>query len=805
MKRLLVTLLILASMSSARSAAAQEPPAGNRLAFLVGVKQYKPTELRNLKYAEDDVASLATVLTAGGYKPENVVLMTQAEGAKDARRLPTAENIRKELKLILEGRAAEDVVLLAFAGHGVQFSGSDENFFCPMDAELARQETLVSLKSVYAELEKCPAKLKLLLVDACRNDPQKNLARAGDEIKLESLTRPPQDVPAEGIAAFYSCSATQKAYEDDDLKHGVFFHFVVEGLSGRAARPDQSAVHLGDLQFYVNSSVEPFVRSKLSQKQLPQLICKTQGSTPPLVMWPKPPASSAPSSSPAYDPRGLPGAVGPTDRVNLPGYATKGHTIKRLWAFNQLTNHRPADAPKYAPELIAISGDGSRIAIWAPQSGLYTMNHDGSDYKLILPNDPSRPTPVYGRFLMSHDGRYVFWQGTFNSIYRVNADGSGDLRELVKSGAEYTPLRLRWWGNRIYYGTRGGIYSIDTEGVGDYREILTQKDLYKVFNLPDLLFTEFDISETGERLVMSLYDPDLRRRQLFAMPVGGDPTRDLRLVCETDFEPTNIAISPDGSRILFGYGGSRMHLVNWDGSGKREARIPVLRSTEAPQFTTDGRWVTYLMPDYGSIIVNLDTSEIIDTVQTGDWTGNELTMMIYSSPVVFSTDLRRFAYIQNYFGGPMPRQIVAGELNPAKLEGWPALSDIEFPKSLALKPELPNHFGTLKVKASKAQREIERVQFIPTTGLRYNPAFTRFEGDVWRGLAGGMRLNDSGMDGDAQAGDGVWSTANFGKPYPQTMEPKHYLLRIVAHEKTTFRGFEKARAVVLDVDGFDVK
>jgi hypothetical protein len=274
------------------------------------------------------------------------------------------------------------------------------------------------------------------------------------------------------------------------------------------------------------------------------------------------------------------------------------------------------------------------------------MNHDGSDYKLVLPNDPSRPTPVGFRFLMSPDGRHVFWQGNGGSIYRVNSDGT-DLRELVKSGAEYTPLRLRWWGNRIYYGTRGGIYSIDTEGVGDYREVLTQNDLFKVFNVQGLMLGEFDISETGERLVCSLYDPDLKRRQLFALPMGSDPVQDLRLVCETEFEPTNIGISPDGSRIVFGHFGTKMQIVNWDGSGKRDLHVPTVRSAEPVEFTPDGQWISYFAAGYGTVIVNVDTLEIVDTLQAGEWGGNDLALMQWFSPVTFSRDLRRFTYDVN--------------------------------------------------------------------------------------------------------------------------------------------------------------
>ena len=53
-------------------------------------------------------------------------------------------------------------------------------------------------------------------------------------VDLVSVTRPLKKRPPGGVAALFSCSEGQVAYEDDDLKHGVFFHFVIQGLKGKA-------------------------------------------------------------------------------------------------------------------------------------------------------------------------------------------------------------------------------------------------------------------------------------------------------------------------------------------------------------------------------------------------------------------------------------------------------------------------------------------------------------------------------------------------------------------------------------------
>jgi uncharacterized caspase-like protein len=109
-------------------------------------------------------------------------------------------------------------VLLAFAGHGLQFDGQDDAYFCPADARPFKDETrtLVSLISMYAEMKRSFAGVKLLLVDACRDDPKATRGTRG--VDGDTAPRPPT-----GVGTHFSCSKRQRACEHPDLKHGVFF------------------------------------------------------------------------------------------------------------------------------------------------------------------------------------------------------------------------------------------------------------------------------------------------------------------------------------------------------------------------------------------------------------------------------------------------------------------------------------------------------------------------------------------------------------------------------------------------------
>ncbi len=202
-------------------ASAQE---GKRYAVLVGVNAYEHDKLETLKYAVNDATELAGVLQQAGY---TITLLTDDTGKKDPKFAPTKANIERALKAVGDGAKKGDLVLVGLAGHGVQFESDKDAYFCPSDAKplKTKSDTLLPLSKVYEELDGCFAGMKVLLVDACRNDPT-----AGRGVGADTAPRPPQ-----GVAAIFSCKAGQRAFEVEKYKHGVFFHHVLTGLRGEAA------------------------------------------------------------------------------------------------------------------------------------------------------------------------------------------------------------------------------------------------------------------------------------------------------------------------------------------------------------------------------------------------------------------------------------------------------------------------------------------------------------------------------------------------------------------------------------------
>jgi uncharacterized caspase-like protein len=93
------------------------------------------------------------------------------------------------------------------------------------------------------------------------------------------VTRPQRATPPGGVAALFSCSPGEKAFEHPDLGHGVFFHFVIEGLKGKAADAE-GQVTMPDLEKYLQREVYNFVRARIGEEQTPNRIGSTNGLVP---------------------------------------------------------------------------------------------------------------------------------------------------------------------------------------------------------------------------------------------------------------------------------------------------------------------------------------------------------------------------------------------------------------------------------------------------------------------------------------------------------------------------------------------
>lgn len=258
-------------------------PKGKKYALLVGVDRYgKGTLLPGLTYPQRDVEGLSDVLLDSGYDKDDVVVMTRKSGVEDFDLLPTADHVRNQLTLLLKLLKPGDTILILLCGHGVMLDApapegevpTSKSFFCPMDADLRVKDLakLIAFDEFFEALSRSKATTKLLLVDACRNE-----LKAAPEARAPGISMPPPPAPPPSVAALYACSEKEVSWEDSALGggHGVFSHFVIEGLKGAADKENgngNNETTLSELTDYVQDNVIKFVRKRHAVSQEPRLL-----------------------------------------------------------------------------------------------------------------------------------------------------------------------------------------------------------------------------------------------------------------------------------------------------------------------------------------------------------------------------------------------------------------------------------------------------------------------------------------------------------------------------------------------------
>ena len=274
-----------------------DPSGGRKIALLVGINDYE--KLPELKSAKNDVELLRDCLLQIGFAKENVFCLV-CGGASQQR--PSRENIDRDLDKVLRRVREGDMLFIAMSGHGLELEKaqvrnaqlSDEMKndpksvqprFCPIDANNASiekiLETTISIPEIYEKVQASKAKYKLLLIDACRSAPKKapvGAARNAAGIRLSPIDSLP--VPPEGIVLLQSCAPGQSSYEDPEFGHGVYTHYFVESLSGKASNPQNGIVNvrLYDLASHAATNTSERVEYLRKNKKIEDADAKQEPS-----------------------------------------------------------------------------------------------------------------------------------------------------------------------------------------------------------------------------------------------------------------------------------------------------------------------------------------------------------------------------------------------------------------------------------------------------------------------------------------------------------------------------------------------
>lgn len=157
----------VAPVEPAAPAALQGPE--QRVALVIGNSNYQNAP--QLANPDNDAQSMAQFLNSAGFE----VISATDLGQNDMLR------VVHDFSAKVSARGPNTVAMVYYAGHGVQLAG--ENYLVPVDAKVSNQTELVNdsvrLVDVMSTLETIPSRMRIVILDACRNNPFPNVNDAG--------------------------------------------------------------------------------------------------------------------------------------------------------------------------------------------------------------------------------------------------------------------------------------------------------------------------------------------------------------------------------------------------------------------------------------------------------------------------------------------------------------------------------------------------------------------------------------------------------------------------------------------------
>ncbi len=214
----------------------------------VGVSKYKDKSY-SLNYPAKDARDFADAMKAQkGKLYKDVVMKVHTDDAA------TRDNIMDDLEWIQRQATQQDMVIVFFAGHGINDTVTGNYYFLPYDSNMeAVKRTMIPGSEIHSTLTRLTG-TRLLFMDTCHAGNITGTAARGVPDMRQFL----QDLKdgGQGLVVITSSRPGQKSQEHPSWKNGAFTKALVEGLKGKAQRDKQGFVTFTALDAYITQRVK---------------------------------------------------------------------------------------------------------------------------------------------------------------------------------------------------------------------------------------------------------------------------------------------------------------------------------------------------------------------------------------------------------------------------------------------------------------------------------------------------------------------------------------------------------------------
>ena len=198
---------LLLMLAAACFASAPASAYDDRIALVIGNDNYATEPLKN---AVNDARAMQAALQELGFK---VVFKPNAD-------IQTMRSAAVEFSKQMDGASA---AVFYYAGHGIQYS--NKNYLIPIDAKLTAEQEIayfaLEVNQILDSMEEAKVRHKFIILDACRNNPFRNLNLSAG---LAKSTRVPP-----GTTISYAAAAGAVAL-DGDGENGLYTKHLVREI-----------------------------------------------------------------------------------------------------------------------------------------------------------------------------------------------------------------------------------------------------------------------------------------------------------------------------------------------------------------------------------------------------------------------------------------------------------------------------------------------------------------------------------------------------------------------------------------------
>lgn len=247
---------------------------GRKYALITGISDFRYNDgIDDLNYADDDAQSIYQFLqssSGGGFASENVTLLVNSQA--------TLGKFKQTLTTLLSKITPEDLLVIFLATHAGPDPAMPQNlYFVFHDTQADKPaESALLMKDLESTLAQSTSLRRLVLVlDTCHSagfiSPNPGTRAFG--LNLSNLYAEKLLYKEEGRAFITSSDVSEKSQEDKKWGggHGVFSHYLLEGLKGKADSNTDKLITVGELFRFVRQKV----RIDTQFRQNPKLLVGT--------------------------------------------------------------------------------------------------------------------------------------------------------------------------------------------------------------------------------------------------------------------------------------------------------------------------------------------------------------------------------------------------------------------------------------------------------------------------------------------------------------------------------------------------